>query len=411
MGKLVVLLRVVWIALFCPADGVPALCSAQLGGFTFRYILSHFDTLCHILILRLKKGKSANRPKRYFSWAKSQKILRLVHVTLAGANLYNPVMHSSICAWGFHEPHSPCHPMAFGEWKVLVASWKVRLSHSFTNSSSWFSGLKILGRDWTGQLQQLAGVSMVSPHLHPAAGTRTRHPLLSKASFPVSLEIEQQSGLWLRPMIPTSLLCMSAASCPTPAAKVSSVVELSLNPPLNAAFDLVPPGSSSSVGSAALHPECHHRCNWSRWFLCGGLGRPWASFWFSWRCTAGHRRWAPPPMGRLADRAPWSRIADRAPRSRITLELLDLESPIELLDLESPIELADGCSSFSCHSDGIPMVSWSWRTHVEKILCSSPGQWRPIGSTAGFVMFSSCIASSVASWSRQASSHVLTWTP
>ena len=23
------------------------------------------------------------------------------------------------------------------------------------------------------------------------------------------------------------------------------------------------------------------------------------------------------------------------------------------------------------------MVSWSWRTHVEKILCSSPGQWRP----------------------------------
>jgi hypothetical protein len=65
--------------------------------------------------LRLKKGKSANRPKRYFSWAKSQKILRLVHVILAGANLYTPVMHFSICARGFHEPQIHFDPL----WYIL----------------------------------------------------------------------------------------------------------------------------------------------------------------------------------------------------------------------------------------------------------------------------------------------------
>ena len=197
---------------------------------------------------------------------------------LQGANLYNPVMHSSICAWGFHEPHSPWHPMAFGEWKVLVASWKV-----FTNSSSWFSGLFSEGTDRPASTigWGIRPPYSISHHLHPAAGTRTRHPLLSKASFPVPLEIEQQSGLWL-PMIPTSLLCTSAASCPTPVAKVSSVVQLvsppgflqhvpmhpavssscqaSLNPTLmDAAFDLVPPGWSSSSGSrvllTTLHPD------------------------------------------------------------------------------------------------------------------------------------------------------------
>jgi len=159
---------------------------------------------------------------------------------------------------------------------------------------------------------------MVSPHLHPAAGTRTRHPLLSKASFPVSLEIEQQSGLWLRPMIPTSLLCMSAASCPTPAAKVSSVVELSLNPPLNAAFDLVPPGSSSSVGSAALHPDA----------IIDAIdpGGSSAGVWEDHELASD-----------FPDDAPLV-IADELLHRWVAslIELLDLESPTELLDLESP---------------------------------------------------------------------------
>ena len=79
--------------------------------------------------------------------------------------------------------------------------------------------------------------------------------------------------------------------------------------------------------------------------------------------------------GCLADKAPWSRIAD------------------------------DVVPSAATCSDGTPTVSWSWRTHVEKILCSSPGQWRP--RVHGRIWWCSRPA---ASWSRQASFYVLTWT-
>ena len=62
----------------------------------------------------------------------------------------------------------------------------------------------------------------------------------------------------------------------------------------------------------------------------------------------------PPPMGRLADRAPWSRIADRAPRSRITIRA----PRSRIADRAPRSRIADRarrrCSSFSCHSDGIP---------------------------------------------------------
>ena len=78
---------------------------------------------------------------------------------------------------------------------------------------------------------------------------------------------------------------------------MSSVVELSLNPPLNAAFDLVPPGSSSSVGSAALHPDA----------IIDAIdpGGSSAGVWedhelasdFPDDATAGHRRWAPSTDG------------------------------------------------------------------------------------------------------------------
>ena len=99
---------------------------------------------------------------------------------------------------------------------------------------------------------------------------------------------------------------------------MSSVVQLSLNPPLNAAFDLVPPGSSSSVGSAALHPDA----------IIDAIdpGGSSAGVWEDHELASD-----------FPDDAPLV-IADELLHRWVAslIELLDLESPTELLDLESP---------------------------------------------------------------------------
>jgi hypothetical protein len=144
---------------------------------------------------------------------------------------------------------------------------------------------------------------------------------------------------------------------------MSSVVQLSLNPPLNAAFDLVPPGSSSSVGSAALHPDA----------IIDAIdpGGSSAGVWEDHELASDFPDDAPLV---IADE-----LLHRWVASLIELldlesptELLDLESPIELLDLESPIELADGVVPSAATVMGYPWYLGAggrmWRRSSARLL-------------------------------------------
>ena len=135
---------------------------------------------------------------------------------------------------------------------------------------------------------------------------------------------------------------------------MSSVVQLSLNPPLNAAFDLVPPGSSSSVGSAALHPDA----------IIDAIdpGGSSAGVWEDHELASD-----------FPDDAPLV-IADELLHRWVAslIELLDLESPTELLDLESPIELADGVVPSAATVMGYPWYLGAggrmWRRSSARLL-------------------------------------------